>query len=88
MFGHDGAVAIQHEGIALDGEPGRYRCEIEEITCERTGDLHEDVRRLTAAHVAALAERVRRYPGQYFWQHRRWWTVPQEAAGESLPGEP
>ena len=74
--------------VALDGEPGRYRCEIEEITCERTGNLHEDVRRLTAAHVAALAERVRRDPGQYFWQHRRWWTVSQEAAGESLRGEP
>ena len=74
--------------VALAGEPGRYRCELEEITCERTGDLHEDVRRLTAAHVAALAERVRRNPGHYFWQHRRWRTVPREATGESLRGEP
>ena len=72
--------------VALEGEPGRYRCELEEITCERTGDLHEDVRRLTAAHVAALAERVRRNPSQYFWQHRRWRTVPGEAAGDSAAG--
>ena len=70
--------------VALAGEPGRYRCEIEEIACERTGDLHEDVRRLTVAHVAALAKRVRRDPGHYFWQHRRWRTV----ARESLRREP
>jgi KDO2-lipid IV(A) lauroyltransferase len=67
--------------VALDGEPGRYQCELEEITCERTGDLHEDVRQLTAAHVSALAERVRRNPAQYFWQHRRWRTSPPDAAG-------
>ena len=66
--------------VALAGEPGRYRCELEEITCERTGDLQADVQRLTEAHVAALAERVRRHPGHYFWQHRRWRTGPQEGA--------
>ena len=68
--------------VALPGEPGRYRCEVQEITCETSGDLDVDVRRLTAAHVAALAERVRRDPGHYFWQHRRWRTVSPEAAAE------
>ena len=58
--------------VTLDGQPGRYRCEVEEIVCERTGNLEEDVRRLTAAHAAALAARVRRHPDHYFWQHRRW----------------
>jgi len=62
--------------LAVPGAPGRYRCELEEIRFERTGDLDEDVRRLTAAHAAALAERVRREPEQYFWQHRRWRTPP------------
>jgi KDO2-lipid IV(A) lauroyltransferase len=62
--------------VSVPGAPGRYRCEVEEVTFERSGDLDEDVRRLTAAHAAALAERVRREPEQYFWQHRRWRTPP------------
>jgi KDO2-lipid IV(A) lauroyltransferase len=68
--------------VPLPGQPGRYRCEVQEIRVERTGDLDEDVVRLTAAHVAALAARVRRCPEHYFWQHRRWRTrPPREAAG-------
>lgn len=62
--------------LAVPGQAGRYRCEVEEVRFERTGDWDEDVRRLTAAHAAALAERVRRAPEQYFWQHRRWRTPP------------
>jgi KDO2-lipid IV(A) lauroyltransferase len=62
--------------VADPATPGRYRCEVEEVRCERSGDLEEDVRRLTAAHAAALGERVRREPEQYFWQHRRWRTPP------------
>src|SRR5205085_7051133 len=66
--------------IPVPGSPGRYRCEVEEIRCERTGILAEDVRRLTAAHARALAERVARQPDQYFWQHRRWGPPPANAA--------
>ncbi len=62
--------------VPRPGEPGRYLCEVEEVRTERTGKLDEDVRRLTAAHAAALAERVRRWPEHYFWQHRRWRTQP------------
>jgi KDO2-lipid IV(A) lauroyltransferase len=65
--------------VGVPGAPGRYRCEVEEVRFERSGDLAEDVRRLTAAHAAALAERVRREPEQYFWQHRRWRTPPPAA---------
>ncbi len=66
--------------IAMEGRPGRYLCEVEEITFDRTGHLDEDVRRLTAAHARALAQRVRRHPEHYFWQHRRWRTAPPERA--------
>lgn len=62
--------------VSIPGQPGRYRVEVEEVRAERTGDLREDVRRLTAAHAAALAERVRRAPEQYFWVHKRWRTPP------------
>ena len=64
--------------LAVPGEPGRYRCELEEVRFEPSGELEEDVRRLTAAHAAALAERVRREPEQYFWQHRRWKRQPAD----------
>lgn len=60
------------------GWPPRYRAELRRIELERTGDLEEDVRRLTAAHVAALEEEVREAPEQYFWQHKRWKTRPPE----------
>jgi KDO2-lipid IV(A) lauroyltransferase len=74
--------------VPLSGQPGRYRCEVEEIRVERTGDLNEDVVRLTAAHVAALAAQVRRYPEHYFWQHRRWRTAPPPAPAEGTRKEP
>lgn len=67
--------------VAIPGTPGRYRCEVEEIRWERTGDPGEDVRRLTAAHVRALAARVVRRPDQYLWQHRRWRTTPPSVRG-------
>ena len=74
--------------VAVEGRPGRYRCEVEEITLDRTGDLEEDVRRLTAAHVAALAARVRRQPEHYFWQHRRWRTAPPQGVRTGPSEEP
>jgi KDO2-lipid IV(A) lauroyltransferase len=74
--------------VPLSGQPGRYRCEVQEIQSERTGDLDQDVLRLTAAHVAALAERVRGSPEHYFWQHRRWRTTPPRGAGEGARREP
>lgn len=80
-----GAPLFLGSCVAIAGAPGRYRCEVEEIRCERTGDPGEDVRRLTAAHVRALAERVARRPDQYFWQHRRWRTPPV-AVLAAVPG--
>ena len=82
--------------VADPGRPGCYLCEVEEIRCERSGDLAEDVRRLTEAHARALAARVRRQPEHYFWQHRRWRTrppgeapaSPREAAPGVDPQEP
>lgn len=56
--------------------PARYEVHLEEISFERSGRLDEDVRRLTAAHTAALERWVRRFPEQYFWVHKRWKTRP------------
>ena len=39
----------------------------------------EEVLRLTQEHTKALEDFVSRYPGQYFWAHRRWKTKPPSA---------
>jgi len=58
------------------GYPSRYRVWMRRLDPEPTGDLDEDVRRLTQAHTAVLEEAVRQAPEQYFWQHKRWKTRP------------
>ena len=51
---------------------GRYSMKFEEIVVERTGDRERDVDAIVGAYTNALERWVRRYPEQYFWQHRRW----------------
>lgn len=71
-----GADLFLGVALAREGRPWRYHVLLEPVRVERTGDVEEDVRRLTAAHTAALEAWVRRAPEQYFWQHRRWRTRP------------
>lgn len=75
-------------GVALRSSrhPQRYRVVLEEVTVERTGDLHADVVALTAAYTRALERWVRAEPAQYFWQHKRWKTRP--GGGEQEPAAP
>lgn len=87
-----GRLASTHRGPALlavrSGAPlffgaairdgDRYLGMTEEITVSREGNLDEVVHRLTAAFTSVLERLVREYPGQYFWQHRRWKTRPSE----------
>lgn len=72
-------------GVALrvSRHPQRYRIVLEEVTAERSGDADADVRALTAAHTRALETWVRAAPDQYFWQHKRWKTRPQEPHGHA-----
>ena len=51
---------------------GRYSMKFEEITVQRTGDVEQDVEAIVGEYTKALERWVRRYPEQYFWQHRRW----------------
>ena len=67
--------------LARGTRPHRYIVYLEELTAERTGDLAEDVRRLTQAHTDFLARYVKLAPEQYFWQHKRWKTRPRAAVG-------
>ncbi len=60
----------------LPGSPLRYRVTFEPIEFTPTGDMEQDVLRLTEVHTKHLEEHVRRAPELYLWQHRRWKTRP------------
>ena len=50
------------------------------IPIDPTGDEEADVRRITIELTRRIENRIRQYPGQWLWIHRRWKTRP--------PGEP
>lgn len=51
---------------------GRFHLTFEEIVTDRTGDRDAAIDRIVKGYTDALERIVRRYPEQYFWQHRRW----------------
>ena len=64
-------------GTALRRPGGGYRVVLRPVPLPDADlDPDERVRRLTAAHAAALEAAVREAPDQYLWQHRRWKTRP------------
>ncbi len=58
---------------------GKYRLVVEKIAVEDTGDREADVVALVSNYTARLEYWVTQYPGQYFWQHRRWKYQPAGA---------
>ncbi|MBN2071390.1 MAG: lysophospholipid acyltransferase family protein [Candidatus Krumholzibacteriota bacterium] len=46
------------------------------IEVDRSAPVDKEILRLTAAHVKALEDCVRKYPDHYFWAHKRWKTSP------------
>ena len=61
---------------------GRYRLHVEPIPVANTGDREADVDATVATFTRALERLVRRYPDQYFWQHRRWKRQPPDTPPE------
>ncbi|MEP6991046.1 MAG: lysophospholipid acyltransferase family protein [bacterium] len=57
---------------AVRGPNGRFSMMFEEIPVQRTGNLEADVDAIVGAYSNTLERWVRKYPEQYFWQHRRW----------------
>jgi Kdo2-lipid IVA lauroyltransferase/acyltransferase len=57
----------------------KYRLIVESLPIVQTGDREADVTTLVALYTARLEHWVRQYPGQYFWQHRRWKRQPEGA---------
>jgi Kdo2-lipid IVA lauroyltransferase/acyltransferase len=58
---------------------GQYRLILEPVEVTETGDRDADVDALVARYTARIEHWVRQYPGQYFWQHRRWKWQPDGA---------
>lgn len=66
--------------VAAVREPsGRYRLVVEQVDVVDTGDREADTVALVAHYTSRLEHWVRQYPGQYFWQHRRWKYQPDGA---------
>jgi|SRR5579862_1691663 len=65
---------------------GLYELLAEEIPVTHSGDRDRDIDRIVVRFSEALERMVRRFPGQYFWQHRRWKYQPDDTP--AVPGEP
>ncbi|MGZ8455907.1 MAG: lysophospholipid acyltransferase family protein [Gemmatirosa sp.] len=57
---------------------GRFLLSIERVPVVETGDREHDVDTIVATYTGMLERWVRRYPEQYFWQHRRWKHQPPD----------
>lgn len=57
---------------------GQYAVLIEPVRIESTGDRERDVDDIVARFTTMLEHRVKEYPTQYFWQHRRWRRQPPD----------
>ena len=56
---------------------GKFRVVFEPVEVERTGDRERDTDAMVREYSRILEKWVRRYPEQYFWQHRRWRRQPE-----------
>jgi Kdo2-lipid IVA lauroyltransferase/acyltransferase len=60
----------------------RYEFVAEELPVVHTGDRERDVDEVMRRFSEALERMVRKHPGQYFWQHRRWKHQPDDTPPE------
>lgn len=64
--------------VSVRQPSGRYALLIEPVEVPLTGDREADVDAIVLRFTEMLEARVREYPGQYFWQHRRWRRQPPD----------
>ena len=60
----------------------RYQVHFEQVPLVQTGDKEHDVDATVLAYTQVLERYVRRFPEQYFWQHRRWRRQPDDTPPE------
>lgn len=56
----------------------RYRFHATPVPIADTGDRERDIDATVQRYTAVLEDYVRRFPEQYFWQHRRWKRQPPD----------
>jgi KDO2-lipid IV(A) lauroyltransferase len=66
--------------------PTRYRTALVPVEFTPSGDMEEDVLRVTEIYTRYLEQEILEAPEQYFWQHRRWKTRPPEEGESSSKG--
>lgn len=65
--------------VAIVREPsGKYAVLVEPVPINPTGDREGDIDTIVLTYTQMLERYVRRYPEQYFWQHRRWRRQPAD----------
>lgn len=64
--------------VAIRQPDGRYQSHFEEVALVHTGNKEHDIDATVLAYTQVLERYVRQYPGQYFWQHRRWKGQPAD----------
>jgi Kdo2-lipid IVA lauroyltransferase/acyltransferase len=69
-------------GAAIRQPDGRFHLTFERVPVQDTGDRERDVDAIVAEYTRTLERWVRRYPEQYFWQHRRWRHQPPDTPEE------
>ena len=69
-------------GASIRQPDGRFRLSFERVPIQDTGDRERDVDAIVAEYTRTLERWVRRYPEQYFWQHRRWKHQPPDTPPE------
>lgn len=57
---------------------GRYAFFVEPVDVARSGDRDADIDAIVLRYTQMLEAKVREYPAQYFWQHRRWRRQPPD----------
>ena len=67
---------------AVRSKRGKYRCVVTPVNIPDTGNREADVDTVVARYTSILESWVRRYPGQYFWHHRRWKRQPPDTPPE------
>ena len=71
-----GATVATFHTVRRAGWKPRYDIYIEPVTVAEEGRGRAAVAAVTRAFTDRLEERVRQYPEQYLWHHRRWKTPP------------
>ncbi len=64
--------------VSVRQPSGRYALLIEPVEFTATGDREADVDAIVLRFTQMLEARIREYPEQYFWQHRRWRRQPPD----------